>query len=114
MSTMEAQLRAYLEDKLIQGTGLLQRNHATSGTPTAPNQNRLNEVIPNGINSSSKSDFKQSLTSGLEEKEILLINLLREFTKKDEGKVLVAEFGKFARFLQSEVAKASKEEEVSM
>lgn len=68
--------------------------------------NRLTGVTQQS-NSSDKSDFKQSLTSLLEDKEVILLKLLGEFTKKDEGKVLASELGKFARYVQSEVMKAS-------
>lgn len=83
-----------------------------------PNQGILPEAdklngITNASNSPDKLDFKQSLVDSLEDKEFLLIHLYREFTKKDEGKVLAAELGKLARFVQSEVAKANKKDEPS-
>jgi len=40
-------------------------------------------------------------------KEKLLIDMYREFTKKDDGKALASEFSKFSRFIQSEVAKCN-------
>ncbi len=67
--------------------------------------------ITNASNSPAVQEFKQSPTTRtLDDKETLLIDWYREFTQKDEGKVLASEFGKFARFLQSEVAKSSTKE----
>ena len=40
-------------------------------------------------------------------KERLLMDVYREFTKKDDGKALASEIGKLARFMQSEVAKCN-------
>jgi hypothetical protein len=37
----------------------------------------------------------------------LLLQMYSEFVKKDDGKQLASEIGKFARFIQSEVAKTS-------
>lgn len=44
------------------------------------------------------------ILSGVEK---LFLQLYREYVKKDEGKQLASELGKFARFTQSEVAKTS-------
>lgn len=102
MSLDVNQLRTYWESEL-QRIGALPNSYVTQ-----PNQHKLPEIT-NASNSSEKLNSKQSLTEGLEDKEILLLNLFREFTKKDEGKVLAAELGKFARFVQSDIAKASKQ-----
>jgi len=48
-----------------------------------------------------------SVNSPVTSKEKLLIDMYREFTKKDDGKALASEFSKFSRFIQSEVAKCN-------
>ncbi len=76
-----------------------------------PEQVKL-DGITNDSNSPVQLDSKQSLTREVDAKECILIDLFREFTKKDEGKVLASELGKFARFAQSESAKSSNKTEL--
>jgi hypothetical protein len=99
-------IRSQLEREILARYGVL-----PNGT-TLPEANKLNGIT-NASNSLDKLDFKQSLVDSLEDKEFLLIHLYREFTKKDDGKVLAAELGKLARFVQSEVAKADKKIDLS-
>jgi hypothetical protein len=94
------QLRTHLENELLQRIGVLQNNSAITS-----DLNKLTGITKS--NSPDKLEFKQSLTNGLEDKEIILLTLFKEFTKKDEGKVLAAELGKFARYVQSEIAKST-------
>lgn len=55
-------------------------------------------------------DKESSVVSeGLSGTEKLFLQLYREFVKKDDGKQLAAELGKFSRFAQSELAKASSQ-----
>ncbi len=95
-------IRTRLENELLQRIGLHPNNAVQHNTE------RLTGITSNdGGNSLSKLNSKQSLTSALEDKEIILLHLLGEFTKKDEGKVLASELNKFARYVQSEAAKAN-------
>ena len=70
---------------------------ATSMTPQSQPavieqpQDRESSLIPEGLTGTEK----------------LFLQLYREFVKKDDGKQLAAELGKFSRFAQSELAKAS-------
>jgi hypothetical protein len=74
---------------------------------TPPSTHGINPAV----NSPVVQEFKQSSTiPEIGDKEIILLKLFGEFTKKDEGKVLASELGKFARFVQSEVAKSSSRE----
>lgn len=93
-------LRADLENQLLTRIGILP-----------------NYAIPTGVQSSEgstystspeKQNYKQSPLAELNNKEVILLKLFGEFTKKDEGKELSAGLGKFARFVQSELAKTSK------
>lgn len=99
-------IRSQLEREILSRYGVLP-NHGVQ-----PEVDKLNGIT-NASNSPDKLNFKQSLVNSLEEKELLLLHLYREFTKKDEGKVLAAELGKLARFVQSEVAKANMKENPS-
>lgn len=69
------------------------------------------KVIPESIpvvdTGSDTEKDNYSLISQLGDKELLLLKLFNEFTKKDEGRVLASELGKFARYVQSEVSKSA-------
>ncbi len=91
--------RADLENQLLTRIGIL----PNYGVPTG-----VQSSDGSIMNTSPEKNYKQSSIAQLSDKEVILLKLFGEFTKKDEGKELSAELGKFSRFVQSEVMKASK------
>ena len=96
---------ADIKSLLLKELGIKQNSDGSIATGNPSPVNLQDKQSPTTTLESPSEDSLVNIKGTTKEK--LLLDMYREFTKKDDGKALSSEFSKFSRFIQSEVAKCN-------